>query len=127
MAKVDEGVVGVLRHGLARAELGAHLGDELAGRGVLVLEVASVSLGIKQGVRIDSKVGEKERESKRTHDRREEKVVREELHLVDLDVVAELVDLESALVVDVDVLLLRDGIEGLIVKPADGANGLAEV
>lgn len=44
VAEVDDGVVRVLAHGRARAELGAVLGDDLARRSVLVFEPAGVTL-----------------------------------------------------------------------------------
>lgn len=45
VAQVDNGVVGVLAHGVARAELGAVLCDDLPCGGVLVFQVARVALG----------------------------------------------------------------------------------
>lgn len=46
-------------------------------------------------------------------------MVRQEFHLRDFEVVAQLMDFEARLVVDVDVLLLCDGEEGLVVQPAN--------
>lgn len=54
-------------------------------------------------------------------------MVREELHAVHLDVAAELVDLQPGLVVDVDILFLRDGVERLVVQPLDVPHRLVQV
>ena len=93
VANVDYGIAAVLGHGRGGTELGALHGDELTGRSVLVLEVAGVSDGC------------------------ENKVIGEELHCRDLNVLLEAMDLGSLLVVDVDVLLLRDGKEVFVVQP----------
>lgn len=62
-----------------------------------------------------------------THHRREQEVVRQELHLGDLDMIPKLVHFESVFVVDIDVLLLRNGEEALVVKPADRSCRLLEL
>lgn len=62
-----------------------------------------------------------------TYDSGEQKVVRQEFHLVHLDVVPQLVHLQSTLVVDVDELFLRDSKEALVVQPPNRATRLLEM
>jgi len=45
MTQVDDGIGGILTYGLTRTHFGTMLGDKVAGRGVLVLEYASVTNG----------------------------------------------------------------------------------
>ena len=93
VADVHYRVSAVLGHGRGRAETGAELLDELAGRGVLLFEVPGETDG------------------------GEEEVVGEILHVRDFDMFAETVNFDALRVVDVDVFLLRGGEELVVVQP----------
>ena len=57
MTQMDDRIMRILCHGMTRAELGAVLGDDLARRGVLVFEVARVTLEIVSGARVRVRLG----------------------------------------------------------------------
>lgn len=67
------------------------------------------------------------RKGERTNDGSEQEMIGEEFHLVHLEMIPQLMHLEPRLVVNVDVLLLRDGEEGFVVQPPNRSTRLAKM
>ena len=101
VSDVQDSIVRVLAKGSWGALLCGDLSNEFAGTGVLVLQPASISDG------------------------GEEEVKGQELHVCDVDVILQRLDLDTLVVVDIDVLLLSDGEELIVVQPLRVANCFA--
>ena len=103
VAEVRDGVLGIMGHRVARAELGAKLRDDLAVGGVLIPKDALLA------------------------DRGEQKMVGKEIQAIRLSVLLQAVNLDAPVIVDVHVLLLRGGEKLPAVKELDVARGLLEL
>ena len=103
VAEVRDGVLGIMGHRVARAELGAKLRDDLAVGGVLIPKDALLA------------------------DRGEQKMVGKEIQAIRLNVLLQAVNLDAPVIVDVHVLLLRGGEKLPAVKELDVARGLLEL
>ena len=100
---MDDGVVRVLSESSGSALLGTSLRNQFTGASVLPLQPACIT------------------------NSREKEVVGKELHVGDFDVLVQVVNLDTAVIVDVDILFLGDSEVLVVVQPLSIPHSLTEL